>query len=101
MNEGDATSSRRIFIKIMMQEMTEGMGLKALAERVKDPEVKRGCEGMFPMDVPKNTRIRINYLMSIGLDVFTEQTMERSLKATTKNGTALSSRDNTRACLRC
>lgn len=39
-----------------MQEMMEGMGLKSLAERFKYPEVKRGCEGMFPMDVPKNTR---------------------------------------------
>ena len=51
----------------MMQEMMEGMGLKILAERFKDPEVKRGCEGMFPMDVPKNTRFAINYFTSIGL----------------------------------
>jgi hypothetical protein len=30
----------------MMQDMmpVEGMGLKTLAERIKDPEVKRGCE---------------------------------------------------------
>ena len=48
-------SSSRIFFKIMMQEMMEGMGLKTLTERFKDPEVKRGCEAMFPMDVLKNT----------------------------------------------
>ena len=54
--------------------MMEGMGLKTLAERFKDPEVKRGCEGMFPMDVPKNTRFAINYfrVTSIGLGVITD-----------------------------
>ena len=71
-NEDDTTSSSRIFIKIMMQEMMESMGLKTLSERFKDPEVKRACEGMFPMDVPKNTRFSINYFTSIGLGVVTE-----------------------------
>ena len=32
-NEDDMTSSSCIFIKIMMQEMMEGMGLKTLLER--------------------------------------------------------------------
>ncbi|KAF7330936.1 Pre-mRNA splicing factor [Mycena venus] len=47
-NEDDTTSSSRIFVKIMMTEMTESMGLKTVAERFKDPEIRRGCEGMFP-----------------------------------------------------
>ncbi|KAF9484975.1 MIF4G-domain-containing protein [Pholiota conissans] len=71
-NEDDTTSSSRIFIKIMMQEMMESMGLKTLAERFKDPEVKQGCAGMFPMDIPKNTRFSINYFTSIGLGILTE-----------------------------
>ncbi|RDB24062.1 Pre-mRNA-splicing factor CWC22 [Hypsizygus marmoreus] len=75
-NEDDTTSSSRIFIKIMMNEMMESMGLKTLAERFKDPEVKRGCEGMFPLDVPKNTRFAINYFTSIGLGVVTEEMRE-------------------------
>ena len=74
--EDDTTSSSRIFVKIMMQEMMEGMGLKLLAERFKDPEVKRGCEGMFLMDVPKNTRFAINYFTSIGLGMITEEMRE-------------------------
>ena len=36
MNEDDTTSSSRIFIKILFQEVTEGMGLKKLAERFAD-----------------------------------------------------------------
>lgn len=75
-NEDDTTSSSRIFIKILMQEMMESMGLKVLAARFKDPEVKRGCAGMFPMDVPKNTRFAINYFTSIGLGVITEEMRE-------------------------
>lgn len=75
-NEDDTTSSSRIFIKIMMQEMMESMGLKTLTERFKDPEVKHGCAGMFPMDIPKNTRFSINYFTSIGLGALTEEMRE-------------------------
>src|SRR5271154_4041340 len=38
-NEEDTTSSSRIFIKILMGEMMESMGLKTLSERFKDEEV--------------------------------------------------------------
>ncbi|KAF9078513.1 hypothetical protein BDP27DRAFT_1412482 [Rhodocollybia butyracea] len=75
-SEDDTTSSSRIFIKIMMNEMMESMGLKVLAERFKDEEVKRACQGMFPMDVPKNTRFSINYFTSIGLGIVTEEMRE-------------------------
>ncbi|KAF9557204.1 MIF4G-domain-containing protein [Agrocybe pediades] len=75
-NEDDTTSSSRIFVKIMMQEMMESMGLKTLAERFRDPEVKQGAAGMFPMDIPKNTRFSINYFTSIGLGVLTEEMRE-------------------------
>ncbi|KDR81950.1 hypothetical protein GALMADRAFT_60089 [Galerina marginata CBS 339.88] len=75
-NEDDTTSSSRIFVKIMMQEMMESMGLKNLAERFKDPEVRQGCAGMFPVDIPKNTRFSINYFTSIGLGILTEDMRE-------------------------
>ena len=76
MNEDETTSSSRIFVKIMFGEMVEAMGLKTVAERFKDPEVKRSCEGMFPMDNPKNTRFSINYFTSIGLGAVTEEMRE-------------------------
>jgi hypothetical protein len=75
-NEEDTTSSSRIFIKIMMQEMMESMGLKALAERFKDEQVKHATKDMFPMDNPKNTRFSINYFTSIGLGILTEEMRE-------------------------
>jgi pre-mRNA-splicing factor CWC22 len=76
MNEDDTTSSSRIFVKIMTQEMMESMGLKNLAERFKDEEVRTACRDMFPVDNPKNTRFSINYFTSIGLGVLTEEMRE-------------------------
>ncbi|KAG8217290.1 MIF4G-domain-containing protein [Butyriboletus roseoflavus] len=76
MNEDDTTSSSRIFVKIMMQEMMESMGLKTLAERFKDEEVRSACKDLFPTDNPKNTRFSINYFTSIGLGVLTEDMRE-------------------------
>ncbi|KAH9967975.1 MIF4G-domain-containing protein [Russula dissimulans] len=76
MNEDDTTSSSRIFVKIMMQEVTESMGLSALKERFADPEIKTLCTGMFPLDNPKNTRFAINYFTSVGLGALTEEMRE-------------------------
>ncbi|TBU24829.1 hypothetical protein BD309DRAFT_893695 [Dichomitus squalens] len=76
LTEDDTTSSSRIFIKILFNEVSESMGLKTVAERFKDPEVKMACRGMFPMDNPKDTRFSINYFTSIGLGVVTEEMRE-------------------------
>ena len=76
MNEDETTSSSRIFIKILMTEMMEAMGLAKLKERFQDPELKHACAGMFPTDIPKNTRFSINYFTSINLGVLTEDMRE-------------------------
>ncbi|KAJ9110703.1 pre-mRNA-splicing factor cwc22 [Naganishia cerealis] len=72
MNEEETTSSSRIFIKIMMQEMMEEMGIKQMAQRFKDADLQPALAGIFPKDNPKNTRFSINYFTSIGLGVVTE-----------------------------
>ncbi|KAF9647287.1 MIF4G-domain-containing protein [Thelephora ganbajun] len=76
LTEEDTTSSSRIFVKIMLGEMQESMGLKVLKERFADEEVKSACAGMFPLDNPKNTRFAINYFTSIGLGAITEEMRE-------------------------
>jgi pre-mRNA-splicing factor CWC22 len=76
MNENDTTSASRIFVKIMLQEMNESMGMKALAERFKDPEVRQHCRNMFPTDLPKNTRFSINFFTSINLGALTVEMRE-------------------------
>jgi len=76
LTEDDTTSSSRIFVKIMLTEMQESMGLKVLKERFADEEVKSSCAGMFPLDNPKDTRFAINYFTSVGLGAITEEMRE-------------------------
>ncbi|CAE6366665.1 unnamed protein product [Rhizoctonia solani] len=73
-NEDDTTSSSRIFIKILMQELQESMGLKTMTERFKDPTMRESFANMFPMDDPtgKSTRFAVNYFTAIGLGALTE-----------------------------
>ncbi|KAI6003350.1 MIF4G-domain-containing protein [Pisolithus marmoratus] len=76
MNEDDMTSSSHISIKIMMEEVMESMGLKALAERFKDEEIKAACKDMFPMDNPKNTCFSVHYFTSMRLNIVMEEMRE-------------------------
>ncbi|MBW0534460.1 hypothetical protein O181_074175 [Austropuccinia psidii MF-1] len=81
MNEDDTTSSSRIFVKIMFQELSEVLGLKCLGERFKDITMQAWFTGLFPIDNPKNTRFSINYFTSIGLGILTEDMREHLKRA--------------------
>lgn len=83
LNEEDTTSSNRIFIKILFQELSEYMGLTKLNERVKDATLQEVFEGLFPRDDPKNTRFAINFFTSIGLGGLTDDLREH-LKSRSK-----------------
>ncbi|KAJ1523981.1 hypothetical protein ONE63_010527 [Megalurothrips usitatus] len=76
LTEEDSTSSSRIFIKILFQELSEYMGLPKLNNRVKDPTLQLAFEGLFPRDDPKNTRFAINFFTSIGLGGLTDELRE-------------------------
>jgi pre-mRNA-splicing factor CWC22 len=71
LNEEETTSSSRIFIKILFQDLVESLGLQKLADRVKDPRFTEWFAGLFPKDNPKNTRFAINFFTSIGLGALT------------------------------
>ena len=72
LNEEETTSSSRIFVKILFQDLSEAMGIKRLAERMKDPYLQEAYTGLFPTDNPRNTRFSINYFTSIGMGSLTE-----------------------------
>ncbi|XP_076182104.1 pre-mRNA-splicing factor nucampholin [Ptiloglossa arizonensis] len=76
LTEEDTTSSNRIFIKILFQELSEYMGLSKLNQRVKDVTLQEAFEGLFPRDDPKNTRFAINFFTSIGLGGLTDDLRE-------------------------
>ncbi|XP_062083984.1 uncharacterized protein LOC133790388 [Humulus lupulus] len=72
LTEEDTTSSSRIFIKILFQELSEHLGIRLLNERLSDPSMLDSYESIFPRDNPKNTRFAINFFTSIGLGGITE-----------------------------
>ncbi|KAJ5545580.1 MIF4G-domain-containing protein [Penicillium frequentans] len=76
MNEEETTSSSRIFIKILFQDLAEHMGLPTLQSRFRDEILRPSFEGLFPTDNPRYTRFSINYFTSIGMGVLTEDMRE-------------------------
>ncbi|KAM6955491.1 pre-mRNA-splicing factor CWC22 homolog isoform 1-T2 [Lycodopsis pacificus] len=76
MSEDTTTSSSRIFVKILFQELCAYMGLPRLNQRLKDPTLQLYFEGLFPRDNPRNTRFAINFFTSIGLGGLTDELRE-------------------------
>ncbi len=78
LNEDETTSSSRIFIKILVQEMAEALGIAILKQRfdTDDPEFVEWYKGMFPKDNVRNTRYAINFFTSIGLGPLTDDLRE-------------------------
>ncbi|XP_049393444.1 pre-mRNA-splicing factor cwc22-like [Solanum stenotomum] len=72
LTEEDTTSSSRIFIKILFQELSGQLGINTLNDRLSDPSMQESFESTFPKDSPKNTRFAINFFTSIGLGGITE-----------------------------
>ena len=58
LNEDETTSSSRIFVKILIQEMAEAMGINKLKSRfdTTDPEHVEWYKGMFPKDNTRSSR---------------------------------------------
>lgn len=77
LNEEETTSSSRIFIKIMFQEISEELGMPKLQTRLKDDLLQSNLEGLFPRDNAKNIRFSINYFTSIGMGPLTEDMRKR------------------------
>ncbi|KAJ1949671.1 pre-mRNA-splicing factor cwc22, partial [Linderina pennispora] len=71
LTEQTTTSSSRIFVKILLQDMAEELGLEKLGERL------HGLLGMFPNEGRAEIRFAINYYTSIGLGAITEEMRER------------------------
>lgn len=76
LNEEDTTSSSRVFIKILFQELAEYLGLVKLNARIKDPTLQEAFDGLFPRNNPRNTRFAINFFTSIGLGGLTDDLRE-------------------------
>lgn len=76
LNEEETTSSSRIFIKILFQDLVEALGMAKLQARLKDDMLRPSFDGIFPTDNARNTRFSINYFTSIGMGAVTEEMRE-------------------------
>lgn len=76
LTEEDTTSSSRIFIKILFQELCEQLGLEALHTKLQDEMLMEALSGLLPKDNLKNTRFAINFFTSIGLGALTIELRE-------------------------
>ena len=76
LTEAETTSSSRIFIKILFQELAENLGLEALAKKLKEETLQPHLAGVFPRDSLQNARFSINFFTSIGLGALTEDLRE-------------------------
>ncbi|KAK3375308.1 hypothetical protein B0H63DRAFT_482546 [Podospora didyma] len=73
LNEEETTSSSRIFIKILFEDIQENMGVVKLKTRLSEDMLQPSLQGIFPHDNPKNTRFSINFFTSIKLGYLTEE----------------------------
>lgn len=78
LNEDQTTSSSRIFIKILLQEIAEAIGISKLKQRFETSNVEEleWYKGLFPKDSARNTRYAINFFTSIGLGPLTDELRE-------------------------
>jgi pre-mRNA-splicing factor CWC22 len=76
LNEDETTSSSRIFIKILFEELVQAMGIPKLNQKLREDVLQPSLAGIFPKDDPKNTRFSINFFTAIGLGVLTEDMRE-------------------------
>ncbi|RJE17968.1 Pre-mRNA-splicing factor cwc-22 [Aspergillus sclerotialis] len=93
LNEEETTSSSRIFIKILFQDLGEHLGLPKLVEQMRDEILRPSFEGLFPTDNPRNTRFSINYFTSIGFGALTEDMREHLKNLPKPEVPALPARD--------
>lgn len=70
------TSSSRIFLKNLFQDLAQNMGITALHDRLTDVDMAENFEGLFPKDNLENTQFAINFFTSIGLKGLTEELRE-------------------------
>ena len=76
LNEDETTSSSRVYLKNLLLDLSEHMGIVKMKERFADVTLQEFFGGLFPRDNPRNTRFSINFFTSIGLGALTEDLRE-------------------------
>ena len=72
LTEEATTSSTRIFIKILFQDMSESLGAPQLKEKLQKPDYAEFLRGIFPHEDSACIRFSINFFTAIGLGSLTQ-----------------------------
>lgn len=72
LKEETTTSSSRIFLKVLLQDLSTNLGIRTLIDRFADVDMKDSFEGLFPTDSLENMEFAINFYISIGLKGLTD-----------------------------
>ncbi len=84
LTEDDTTASTRIFLKVLLQDMSENLGIGSLMERIQDEKYANALSGVFPSDSMANMRFSINFFTAIGLGQLTAEQRHRMNEAILK-----------------
>ncbi|CAA9991178.1 cell cycle control protein, putative [Plasmodium knowlesi strain H] len=71
LSEEDTTSSTRIFLKILLQELTNNLGMQAFYHKINHPAISPFMSGLFPTDNAQDIRFCVNFFTAIGLGALT------------------------------
>ncbi|GAW83758.1 cell cycle control protein [Plasmodium gonderi] len=71
LSEEDTTSSTRIFIKILLQELTNNLGMQTFYHKINHPAISPFMTGLFPTNNAQDVRFCINFFTAIGLGALT------------------------------
>ncbi|SCP03665.1 pre-mRNA-splicing factor CWC22, putative [Plasmodium malariae] len=80
LTEEDTTASTRIFIKILLQELTNNLGVQEFYHKINHPAISPFLTGLFPNNNAQNIRFCINFFTAIGLGVLTTSMRNLLLK---------------------
>lgn len=75
--EEETTSSSRMFLKILFQEISRTLGLTKMKQRFKQAEVDGHFTGVLPIDNAENSRFAINFFTTIELGYVTDDLREK------------------------
>ena len=90
LTEQSTTSSSRIFVKILFQDLASSLGITELMRRLATPSYREAFKGLFPEEDPLHLRFSINFFTAIQLGILTEG-MRTTLKNLPKIATYCSS----------
>lgn len=72
LSEDETTSSSRIFLMYIVQEISRTLTLPVMKERLQDERLRPYLNGLMPSTVPANMRFAINFFTAIGLGPLTD-----------------------------